>query len=164
MKWPEPRPADAKGFLGMLATTASIPEEELKRTAEKSFSIISGDYMNFAIRLGYHLSTVEAYAGENINDNYIKFTFKGGGAIIDRRLRRIRLITEILRKLDFSIKVVEDVVNASLMKYRRSSTEKTLEILGRLTVYTKQLDMVMYNDAITDVYIEEFCSAYVTGH
>ncbi|HXX79905.1 MAG TPA: PEP/pyruvate-binding domain-containing protein [Thermodesulfovibrionales bacterium] len=164
MKWPEPRPADAKGFLGMLATSASIPEEELKRTAEKSFSIISGDYMNFAIRLGYHLSTVEAYAGENINDNYIKFTFKGGGAIIDRRLRRIRLITEILRKLDFSIKVVEDVVNASLMKYRRSSTEKALEILGRLTVYTKQLDMVMYNDAITDVYIEEFCSAYVTGH
>ena len=55
-------------------------------------------------------------------------------------------------------------MNASLMKYRRSSTEKTLEILGRLTVYTKQLDMVMYNDAITDVYIEEFCSAYVTGH
>ncbi|HXX57928.1 MAG TPA: PEP/pyruvate-binding domain-containing protein [Thermodesulfovibrionales bacterium] len=164
MKWPEPRPADAKGFLGMLATSASIPEEELKRTAEKSFSIISGDYMNFAIRLGYHLSTVEAYAGENINDNYIKFTFKGGGAIIDRRLRRIRLITEILRKLDFSVKVVEDVVNASLMKYRRSSTEKTLEILGRLTVYTKQLDMVMYNDAITDVYIEEFCSANVTGH
>lgn len=164
MKWPEPRPADAKGFLGMLATTASIPEEELKKTAEKSFSIISRDYMNFAIRLGYHLSTVEAYAGENINDNYIRFTFKGGGAIIDRRLRRIRLITEILRKLDFSIKVVEDVVNASLMKYRRSSTEKTLEILGRLTVYTKQLDMVMYNDAITDVYIEEFCSAYVTDH
>jgi len=46
---------------------------------------------------------IEAYAGENINDNYIKFFFKGGGAAIDRRFRRVKLITEILKTIGFRI-------------------------------------------------------------
>jgi len=96
----------------MLAHTATIPEEELQRTGEKSFSFISEHYMNFLLRLGYHLSTVEAFAGDNLNDNYIRFFFKGGGAAADRRLRRVRLISEILKTMDFRVKVVDDVVDA----------------------------------------------------
>ncbi|MBA4348745.1 MAG: hypothetical protein C0415_01970 [Thermodesulfovibrio sp.] len=162
MKWPEARAFDVKGFLGAVAHTATISEEEMMQTAEKSFSFITKDYMNFAIRLGYHLSTVEAFAGENINDNYIKFFFKGGGAILDRRLRRVRLITEILKRMDFNVKIIEDVIEASLTKYKKPTIEKILEIMGKLTVYTKQLDMVMYNDAITEHYIEEFCKEHIT--
>lgn len=161
MRWPEPKPFDAKGFLGMMAHTATIPEQELRKTGEESFSFISSEYMNFSLRLGYHFSTVEAYAGENINDNYIRFFFKGGGAVTDRRLRRVRLITEILKKLDFRIKVHEDVIDANITKYKKHSIEEKLEILGKLTVYTKQLDMVMYNDAITDWYIEEFIKEHM---
>lgn len=160
MKWPQGRPIDIKGFLGMMAHTASIPEEELLKTGDKSFTFISKSYMNFLLRLGYHLSTVEAFAGENINDNYIRFFFKGGGAAVDRRLRRVRLITEILRKMDFEVAVKEDVIDAVFVKYKQSTIEGKLEALGKLTAYTKQLDMVMYNDAITDMYIEEF----VKGH
>ncbi len=156
MKWPEPRPFDVKGFFGMVAHTTSIPEGELEQVGEKSFSFISSEYMNFSIRLGYHLSTVEACARENINDNYIRFFFKGGGAVRDRKLRRVRLITEILKKMDFKVNVTEDVIDAIITKYKKSTIEEKLEILGKLTAYTKQLDMVMYNDAITDWYIEEF--------
>jgi pyruvate,water dikinase len=35
--------------------------------------------------------------------------------------------------------------------------------MGKLTAYTKQLDMVMYNDAITDMYIEDFVKAHIQG-
>ncbi len=161
MRWPQGREVDAKGFVEAMFRTVTLPEEELKKAGEKSFAFISGDYMNFAIRLGYHLSTVEAFAGENTNDNYIRFFFKGGGAIIDRRLRRVRLIKEILEVMDFDVKVTGDVLKASLMKYRKDQIEKILEVMGRLTVYTKQLDMVMYNDAITDFYIEDFCRMYI---
>jgi pyruvate,water dikinase len=161
MRWPEPKPFDTKGFLGMMAHTATIPEQELRKTGEESFSFISKEYMNFSLRLGYHFSTVEAYAGENINDNYIRFFFKGGGAVTDRRLRRVKLITEILKRLDFRIKVHEDVIDANITKYKKHSIEEKLEILGKLTVYTKQLDMVMYNDAITDWYIEEFVKGHI---
>lgn len=156
MRWPQAKPVDMKGFLGMMAHTASIPEEELRRTGEKSFTFISRRYMNFLLRLGYHLSMVEAFIGENLNDNYIRFFFKGGGAAVERRLRRVRLITEILKRLGFSVKVVDDVVEAVMKKFKQPMLEVKLEVLGRLTAYTKQLDMVMFNDAITDFYIEEF--------
>ncbi|MFA4828312.1 MAG: PEP/pyruvate-binding domain-containing protein [Thermodesulfovibrionales bacterium] len=161
MKWPEPRPADAKGFFGMVAQSASIPEGQLYAMGEKSFAILSGNYMNFSIRLGYHFSMVEAYAGENMNDNYIKFFFKGGGAVRDRKLRRVRLIKEILKKMDFKVNVTEDVVNAIITKYKQPTIEEKLETMGKLTAYTKQLDMVMYNDDVTDMFIEDFIRDHI---
>jgi pyruvate,water dikinase len=42
LAWPEPRHVDVKGFLGMMAHTASVPEEELGRMAEESFAFIAG--------------------------------------------------------------------------------------------------------------------------
>lgn len=161
MKWPEPRATDAKGFFQMVANTAATQEEVLLKMGGRSYAIISQNYMNFSIRLGYHFSLVEAYAGENLNDNYIKFFFKGGGAASDRRLRRVRLITEIIKKIDFRVKVTGDVINAILPKYSIAAIEERLMVMGKLTAYTKQLDMVMYNDAITDMFIEDFIRDHV---
>lgn len=161
MRWPGPPPVDAKGFLGMLAHSASVPEEQLRETGQKSFAVISKNYVNFSIRLGYHFSMIEAYAGESINDNYIKFFFKGGGAALDRRLRRIRLITEILKTMGFKVNIKEDVIDAILTKYKQSTIEEKLEIMGKLTAYTKQLDMAMFNDAVTDMYIEQFVKEHI---
>jgi pyruvate,water dikinase len=161
MKWPGPPPVDAKGFFGMLAHSASVPEEQLQETGKKSFAVVSRNYVNFSIRLGYHFSMIEAYAGENINDNYIKFFFKGGGAAVDRRLRRVRLIKEILKEMGFRVNVKEDVMNAILTKYKQSTIEEKLAIMGKLTAYTKQLDMAMFNDAVTDMYIEQFVKEHV---
>jgi len=161
MKWPGPPPVDAKGFLGMLAHSASVPEEQLEETGKKSFAVLSRHYVNFSIRLGYHFSMIEAYAGENINDNYIKFFFKGGGAALDRRLRRVRLIREILKKMGFRVNVKEDIINAALTKYKQSTIEGKLEMMGKLTAYTKQLDMAMFNDAVTDMYIDQFIKEHV---
>ena len=163
MRWPAPRPADAKGFSGMTAHTASVPEEQMSELDKKSFSIVSGNYVNFSIRLGYHFSMIEAYASDNMNDNYIKFFFKGGGASPERRLRRVRLITEILKSMGFRMNVKEDLIDAVLTKYKKSAIEEMLVIFGKLTAYTKQLDMVMFNDAITDMYAEDFIKQYVTG-
>lgn len=161
MQWPGPRPVDTKGFIEMVAHTVSIPENELIKTGEKSFCILTKDYMNFSIRLGYHFSMIEAYTGENINDNYIRFFFKGGGASLDRRLRRVRLISEILKKMGFRVVIKEDVIDAILTKYDIPTIEKKLEILGKLTGYTKQLDMVLFNETVTQMYIDEFIKKYI---
>lgn len=161
MKWPGPPPTDAMGFLGMLAHTASVPEEQLREMGKSSFAVVSKNYMNFSIRLGYHFSLVEAYAGGNINDNYIKFFFKGGGADQDRRLRRVRLIREILKHMDFRVSLTEDVIDAVITKYKQEIIEQKLMIFGKLTAYTKQLDMVMYNDAITNMYVDQFVKEHI---
>ncbi|KJU83272.1 pyruvate, water dikinase [Candidatus Magnetobacterium bavaricum] len=162
MRWPQARPFDVSGFMGMIAHSASMSEADYDEIAKRSFAFISSHYMNFSIRLGYHLSTVEAFAGEHINDNYIRFHFKGGGSTTDRKLRRVRLISEILRHMHFDmVRVRDDVIDAAVLKYKKSSIEKRLTMLGKLTVYTKQLDMVMYNDAITDSYIEDFVEDHI---
>jgi pyruvate, water dikinase len=161
MKWPEPRPADAQGVLGMMMHHATKSEDETYDVGRQSFALIARNYMNFSIRLGYHFSMIEAYAGENRNDNYIRFFFKGGGAAVDRRLRRLKVISEIFKALDFRIAASEDVINASLTKYDASDIMVKLEILGKLTVYTKQLDLVMYNDALVDHHTSEFIGQHI---
>jgi len=156
MKWPGPRPINVKGFASAVADMALKPSQPRDKVWGKSFALISRQYMNFCIRLGYHLSTVEAYSGDNIDHNYIRFNFMGGGASIDRRLRRTRLIEEILEKLDFEVNRSGDVLDARINRYERSAIEEKLNILGRLAVYTKQLDMVMFSDACVDYCIQEF--------
>jgi len=142
--------------------TLTISEAEILQTGENSFSFISDEYMNCSIRLGYHFSSVEAYAGNNPEDNYIRIFFKGGGAVIERRMRRVRLITEILKSIGFgTIKVNEDVIDAMTTRQDKIAMEKKLEVLGKLTAYTKQQDMAMYNDAITDFYIKEFLNQHL---
>ncbi len=161
MRWPDPPRTDAKGFLGMIARTATISEEQLTEAAKKSFAIVSGNYLNFSIRLGYHFSLVESFVGDNINDNYIRFFFKGGGAAIDRRLRRVGMIARILRKMDFNVVVTNDVINALITDFKGPYIEDRLEIMGKLTAYTKQLDMTLYNDAIADMFAEQFIKEHM---
>ncbi|HTG01775.1 MAG TPA: PEP/pyruvate-binding domain-containing protein [Nitrospirota bacterium] len=163
MKWPEPRPADAHGLIGMMMHHATRSETETYDVGRRSFALVARNYMNFSVRLGYHFSMIEAYAGENRNDNYIRFFFKGGGAAVDRRLRRLKVISEILKALDFRIKATEDVMNASLTKYDASDITDKLEVMGKLTVYTKQLDLVMYNDALVDQHISQFITQHIRG-
>jgi pyruvate,water dikinase len=157
MKWPGPKPVDVKGFASVVAQTATTGGGDPEQVySEKSFALLSRDYLNFSIRLGYHLSTIEVYGAEGVENNYIKFNFKGGGATVERRDRRARLIGTILERLGFQVRKKLDLLEASLTHQTREMLEKTLFALGKLTVYTKQLDMVMYNEAIVDWSIEEF--------
>jgi pyruvate,water dikinase len=160
MKWPGPKPKNATGFASVVANIAIEPSLFRDRGWGKSCALISREYMNFSIRLGYHLSTVEAYAGDNIDLNYIRFHFKGGGASIERRIRRTRLIKEILEKLDFEVDRIGDMLNARITRCERSAIEEKLSILGRLTIYTKQLDMIMFSDVFVDCYLLEFMREY----
>jgi pyruvate,water dikinase len=52
-------------------------------------------------------------------------------------------------------------MNATLLKYGRPDMERRLEIMGKLTPYTKQLDMAMYNDAVTGRFIEDFIKEHM---
>ncbi len=65
------------------------------------------------------------------------------------------------KRWDSGSTVKEDVMNALLTKYKQPSIEEKLVILGKLTAYTKQLDMAMFNDAVTDMYIDQFIKAHI---
>ncbi|MBW1986148.1 MAG: hypothetical protein JRI50_02805 [Deltaproteobacteria bacterium] len=117
--------------------------------------------MNFSIHLGYHLSTVEAYVSDQINDNYLTFHFQGGGSTAARRERRVRLIETIIDHLHLNYQRKGDHLEARLAKYPPAEMACRLKILGKLTLYTKQLDMVMFSDGIVDWYIKDFLQEHV---
>ncbi|MBM4273772.1 MAG: phosphoenolpyruvate synthase [Deltaproteobacteria bacterium] len=161
MRWPQAKP---QGVRSLASVFASTPEEAAQGAAtwsDQSYVVLSRNYMNFSIRLGYHLSTVEAYVCDQINDNYLTFSFRGGGSTPERRERRVRLIEEIIDHLHLAYQRKGDLIEARLAKYSPEKMLQRLEWLGKLTLYTKQLDMVMFSDGIVDWYIKDFLREHV---
>jgi pyruvate, water dikinase len=153
--WPKARPLDVKGFISVIGVTSTTPraEDQLSRV---SFALLSREYMNFSLCLGYHASTIEAYVGNHLDSNFIRFHYQGGAASVDRRLRRLQLIGEILVHLGFNVTVAGDLLDGMLAGEPEPKLLKKLEILGRLEVYTKQMDMVMSDDAAVSSYVAGF--------
>ena len=118
--------------------------------------------MNFSSRLAYHFSTVDTYCSETKNNNYITFHFMGGGSSSERRARRARFISGVLKNLDFEVELKGDWLMAKLMKYTGPVTEEKLDYLGRLMCCSRQLDMVMYSDGVVEWYVRAFMEGNYT--
>ena len=84
---------------------------------------------------------------ERTNENYLSFTFKGGAADYARRVRRARFIGAILEQFEFHSEVRDDGVTARVEGYDEEEMKRKLRILGYLLIHTRQLDMIMFNDA-----------------
>jgi len=111
-------------------------------------TILSRDYMFLSLRMGFHYTTLEAFCSEESAKNYLRFQYKGGGAVLERRTARITLLEGILTEIGFENRSEGDFLDA-VMPYRSCPENLTfLKALGRLTILTKQLDMALCNEAI----------------
>jgi len=153
--WPKARPLDMKGFISVVGVTSTTPraEDQLQRT---SLALLSRNYMNFSLCLGYHASTVEAFVDQEPPDNYVRFHYQGGAASVERRVRRLRLIEGILTRLGFIVSIEGDLLDGRRSGEPADLILNMLEILGRLEVYTKQMDMVMTDDEVVYGYVDDF--------
>lgn len=147
---------DLKGFASVMLNTLSDSAAYGQTMGERSYALISKEYMNFSSRLAYHFSTVDSYCSKIKNNNYITFHFMGGGSSSERRARRARFISGVLKGLDFEVELKGDWLLAKLMKYEGRVMEEKLDYLGRLMCCSRQLDMVMYSDGVVDWYIKAF--------
>ncbi len=139
----EPRPIHLSGFFAVMREQVLSPPAHVERFGDRSYAIIADKYLNFSSRVGYHYSILDCYCGATINKNYITFSFKGGAADDTRRNRRVRAIARILESLDFAVEVRADRVDARLLKYEQPAIEARLDQIGRLLLYTRQMDMLM---------------------
>jgi len=139
----DPRPVNFSGLLSVIKEQSFAPGHVGERFGDRSYAIIADKYLNFSSRVGYHYSVIDAYCGDTINKNYITFTFKGGAADNVRKNRRVKAIALILEQEGFRVNVKADKVDARLQKYPKSYIESRMDILGRLLIFTRQLDMLM---------------------
>jgi pyruvate,water dikinase len=158
--WTGPKPLDLPGFLSVVMSTATDPKA-MERLHEKNFAIISHDYMNLSNRLGFHFATIESFLGE-LEESYVSLVFHGGGAELTRRMRRVRFLGRVLQHLDFRVEMKEDSITARIDGYEAQVLEEKLEILGRLMMASKQLDMVMLADEAVDRFYQEFVAGGYT--
>ena len=159
LHWDRPRPLSARGFLSVLGESMAGPPAEALKVGRASYAIVSDRYLNFSTKAGYHFSTIDTYCGASLNKNYIHFRFSGGAADASRRLRRVQFISNVLSQLDFRVQTRSDLLVARLQKYPREIIHARLVDLGRLTMCTRQLDMLMDSDASP----EFFARAFLTG-
>jgi pyruvate,water dikinase len=153
--WPShARPVNLSGFLSVVTTQmGSASREEF---AEASFALLSREYMLLSLHLGYHFTTFESLCTPEPCKNYIRMQFRGGGASSDRRVRRIGLVSDLLSRVGFEHARRGDFLDTSLEYADEATVADRLRFLGRLTMLTKQLDMALSNDSITQWYLEDF--------
>jgi pyruvate,water dikinase len=153
--WPTQRARpDVRGFAAIIASTAAGADNAEFR--EDSFAIVGREYLLASLRMGYHFSTIEAIVTEDVNKNHVRLQFKGGGALPDRRLRRVWLITRILGLLGFESNNRGDFLDARAAYEPAAAIQEKLHALGRLAILTKQLDIALSTDELAHWYAGDF--------
>ncbi len=160
----EPRPINLGGLLSVMMQQTLAPGHVGERFGDRSYAIIADKYLNFSSRVGYHYSVVDAYCGDTVNKNYISFTFKGGAADSVRKNRRVRAISLILEREGFKVRVKVDKVDARIQKYPKSYIEQKIDMIGRLLIFTRQLDMLMTSEQSVQWAAENFLAGNYKLH
>jgi len=153
--WGGPPPVSLGGFGSIIFQSTRNPNLDpavRSAMAAKNYFLISKNFCNLSVRLGYHFALVEANLGEFLTENYVSFQFKGGAADQNRRLLRIRLISEILNEFGFRVEQKADTMTARIEKRPTPFLLERLKILGYLLIHTRQIDMVMADQGMAASY------------
>ena len=151
----DPVSLDLKGFMSSFTRTFSSQMASPEKIG-RNLAVISKEYMNLNLRLGYHFNIVDAYIGESLNDNYIYFRFLGGVTDLVRRSRRTKFIGEVLERLDFRVETHGDLVVGRIKKIEKERMVVRMKVIGGLIGYTRQLDIQMRDDSQVAYHVGDF--------
>jgi pyruvate,water dikinase len=118
-----------------------------KSTLFSSYAILASDYLHALLRFGYHFAVVDTVLRQEAEQNYIHFSFKGGGGDDEQRAFRVQLIEHILEHFQFTVHVASDLLEASFDRRGLTDTGAKLHILGIVLGKTVLLDMRLKDQA-----------------
>lgn len=152
--------------LGIRDIISSIPRTSRlsnvsPETSGDNLAIISQEYMNLSLRLGYHFSVIDAHFSDDRHRNYIYFRFIGGLADQTRRARRALFISDVLGAMDFKVFWKGDLVVGRMKFEDREVLRSALFVLGALTTYSRQRDTSLYSDELGRDLFERFSDTFL---
>jgi pyruvate,water dikinase len=153
--WSGPPPVSLRGFGAIVAQSAMNPQLDpavRSSLATPNYFLVARSFCNLSVRLGYHFALAEASFSELLAESYVNFQFKGGAADERRRRRRVRLLAETLRDVDFRVETTGDALTARIEKRPIPFLRERLVVLGYLLIHTRQIDMVMDEQAFVERY------------
>ncbi len=157
--WEGPPPISARGFGEIIFQSTMRPDLDpsvASGLTTKNYFLVSENFCNLSVRLGYHYAMIEAYLSDLLTESYVTFRFKGGAADMRRKAVRARLLADILQRYDFRVELRSDALLARLKKQPMEYLEQRLQILGYLILHARQLDMVMNQPQAVEQYREKF--------
>ncbi|MFH2130958.1 MAG: PEP/pyruvate-binding domain-containing protein [bacterium] len=116
------------------------------KNSDQNLAVVSREYANINLRLGYHFNMVDACMSEQINDNYLHFRFLGGVSTAVRRSRRVRFLAQILEKEDFIVNLKQDLVVGRIKNLPLAVMKKKMHLIGLLVAFTRQLDVSLISE------------------
>ena len=122
----------------------------------KSYAIVTPEYINLSLSMGYHFVVLDGYISDDPYNNYIALSFKGGAAEFKKRNLRVLLIAAILKPLGFDVTVKKDFLKARIKSEMDTELAKKMYAIGRLLGMTRLLDMDMDNEGKIDEYVSKF--------
>lgn len=157
--WQGPPPMSARGFGSIIFQSAIRPDLDpavASTMATRNYFLISANFCNLSVRLGYHYAMIESYLSDLLTENYVTFRFKGGAADMQRKAVRAKLLAEVLQHFGFRVELRSDAVLARVKKQSAHYLRQRLQILGYLTLHARQLDMVMTQPQALERYKAKF--------
>ena len=159
LRWEGPPAVNVKGFGSIIMQSVMRPDLDPavnSKLTGKNYFLISRNFCNLSVRLGYHYAMIEAFVGEQLMENYVTFRFKGGAADLKRRTTRAKLLAEVLEHYDFQVELRSDSIVARIKRKPLSYLEERLKILGYMILHARQIDMVMNRSQSVEQYREKF--------
>ena len=151
----EPVPVDFQGMMSSLTKTGAFTPGATT-VSGFNLAVISENYLNLHLRLGYHFNLVDARMETEAPRNHIYFRFVGGVTDLTRRSRRAQLLEKILSQFHFKVDTKGDLVVAKVLHLPREDMEQRLQLLGRLIGFTRQLDIQLRSDEDVPDFVEAF--------
>ncbi len=148
-------PLRVQDFLtSMLRATDIVADGAPRATA--SVAVVSREYANLNLKFGYHFIILDCYCSDKVRNNHLYFRFAGGATDITKRSRRLRFMEMVLKDRGFLVRLKGDMLIARLAGIGREEMETQLEVLGRLISFTRQLDAVLRDDDMAELYAGNF--------
>jgi len=125
-------------------------------TDTKSYAVVTPEYLNLSLRMGYHYVVLDCYLSDDAFNNYLSLSFKGGAAEAKKRYLRVEFVANILKQMEFDVITTNDFLKSRIKAESVQDLSEKVNTIGRMLGVTRLLDLAMESEEMVDTCVAKF--------